>query len=134
MCPLGGEVFQITNIFKHFHIIQITRLKREQNRKVLLKEYEAIKVLTNKRGWGLYSFSFGWSEIKVRTVKLPNWKFKEKHKVPRSICLLVVWRKFILRQILLRRLSVSLCLESPLVFSHTAVSIIERRFKHPGKI
>lgn len=26
MCPLGGKVFQITNIFKHFDIIQITRL------------------------------------------------------------------------------------------------------------
>ena len=45
MCPLGREVSQITNIFKYFDIIQITGLWREQNTKVLPKEYEAKKVL-----------------------------------------------------------------------------------------
>lgn len=49
MCPLGEKVLQITNTLKYFDIIQITRLEKEQNRKVLLKEYEAKKVPTNEK-------------------------------------------------------------------------------------
>lgn len=68
ICPLGGEVAQITNIFKYFDITQITKLWRKENRKIFLKEYETKKALTNsKRG-----FSFSPFEIKMRTVSHKN--------------------------------------------------------------
>lgn len=97
--PLGGEVSQISIILKYFITTQVTRLGREQNRKVLLKEYGAKKVPTNKNG----ALWLWLARSEIKTVSHANGRVKGKHKASKFILLASKSEEFILRQIPLRR-------------------------------